>query len=72
MSAVIDAVVRRASAVTSHVRAVSRRQCAHHDVRDFNAAIYDTHKVLRRMIGEEVSIGTSLEPELLAVRMDAR
>ncbi|MEO8551965.1 MAG: ATP-binding protein [Kofleriaceae bacterium] len=66
----IEDAVHRATSLTRQLLAFSRKQATHPVVLDLNALISDTHKMLRRMVGEEVSIGTSLEPELAAVRMD--
>jgi PAS domain S-box-containing protein len=66
----IDDAVQRATSLTRQLLAFSRKQVTHPVVLDVNALISDTHKMLRRMVGEEISIGTSLEPELRAVRMD--
>ena len=66
----VDDAVQRATSLTRQLLAFSRKQVTHPVVLDVNALISDTHKMLRRMVGEEISIGTSLEPELRAVRMD--
>ncbi len=67
----IEAAVRRASSLTRQLLAFSRKQVIEPVVLDLNAAIVDTRKMLRRMVGEDVVIETSLEPELGCARIDA-
>jgi PAS domain S-box-containing protein len=66
----IDAAVTRATALTRQLLAFSRKQVVEPVVIDLNAAVTDTRKMLRRMVGEDVVIATSLEPELGHVRID--
>ncbi|HET9990254.1 MAG TPA: ATP-binding protein [Kofleriaceae bacterium] len=66
----IDDAVQRATSLTRQLLAFSRKQVTRPIVLDVNNAITDTHKMLRRMVGEDVAIETSLDPELEAVRID--
>ncbi|MEO8699462.1 MAG: ATP-binding protein [Kofleriaceae bacterium] len=66
----IQHAVDRASSLTRQLLAFSRRQIADPIVLDLNAAIADTRKMLRRMVGEDIVITTSLEPELGCARID--
>ena len=66
----IDAAVQRATSLTRQLLAFSRKQVAEPKVLDVNAAVQDTKKMLRRMVGEDVLLLTSLEPDVRAVRVD--
>jgi len=66
----IEAAVARASALTRQLLAFSRKEVVDPVVLDVNSAIADTRKMLRRMVGEDIVIETSLEPELLRVKID--
>jgi PAS domain S-box-containing protein len=66
----IESAVQRGSAMTRQLLAFSRKQVIEPIVLDLNAAVSDTRKMLRRMVGEDVSIQTSLEPELGRVLID--
>jgi PAS domain S-box-containing protein len=66
----IDAAVMRATSLTRQLLAFSRKQVIEPVVVDLNAAVGDTRKMLRRMLGEDISIATSLEPELGHVLID--
>src|SRR5665647_107714 len=66
----IDHAVRRATGLTRQLLAFSRKQVIEPVVLELNAAVNDTRKMLRRMVGEDVVIRTSLEPELGRVRID--
>ena len=66
----IDAAVTRATALTRQLLAFSRKQVVEPVVIDLNAAVTDARKMLRRMVGEDIVIATSLEPELGHVRID--
>src|SRR5205814_190535 len=48
-----------------------RRQLLQPAVLDLNAIVENNSKILRRVIGEDVELVTSLEPELGGVRADA-
>ncbi|HET7505332.1 MAG TPA: ATP-binding protein [Kofleriaceae bacterium] len=66
----IEGAVGRATAMTRQLLAFSRKQVTEPVVIDLNSAIADTRKMLRRMVGDDVVIATSLEPELGRVRID--
>jgi signal transduction histidine kinase/CheY-like chemotaxis protein len=62
--------VHRGTAMTHQLLAFSRKQAVVAVVLDLNAAINDTRKMLRRMVGEDIVIATSLEPDLGHARID--
>ena len=66
----IDAAVQRATGLTRQLLAFSRKQVIEPKVIDINAAVQETRKMLRRMVGEDVLLQTSLEPELGHVKVD--
>lgn len=66
----IDEAVRRATGLTRQLLAFSRKQVVEPVVLDLNVTISETRKMLRRMVGEDIVIETSLDPELGHVRID--
>jgi PAS domain S-box-containing protein len=66
----IDAAVTRATGLTRQLLAFSRKQVAEPKVIDINGAVNETRKMLRRMVGEDVLLTTSLDPDLRSVRID--
>jgi PAS domain S-box-containing protein len=66
----IDAAVTRATGLTRQLLAFSRKQAVEPIVINLNDAVKDTRKMLRRMVGEDVVITTSLDPELAAMKID--
>ncbi|HLL21865.1 MAG TPA: ATP-binding protein, partial [Kofleriaceae bacterium] len=66
----IENAVSRATSLTRQLLAFSRKQVIEPVVLDLNAAVSDTRKMLRRMVGDDISIVTSLEPELGHVLID--
>jgi two-component system, cell cycle sensor histidine kinase and response regulator CckA len=64
-----DAVVR-ASALTRQLLAFSRKQVAEAVVLDPNMVVTDTRKLLRRLVGNQIDVVTSLDPELRRTRID--
>lgn len=60
----------RAAALTSQLLAFSRRQVLQPRVQSLNALVTDTEAILRRLIGEDIEIVVSLDPELGNVRVD--
>jgi len=61
---------RRAAALTKQLLAFSRRQVLQPSVVDVNEVIVDIEKMLRRVIGEDVSLRTTLSPTIGRVRAD--
>jgi two-component system, cell cycle sensor histidine kinase and response regulator CckA len=66
----IEAAVNRAAALTRQLLAFSRKQVTEPKVVDLNAIVNETRKMLRRMVGEDVILSTSLDPDLGRVRVD--
>jgi PAS domain S-box-containing protein len=66
----IEAAVNRASSLTRQLLAFSRKEVIEPVVLDVNGAIAETRKMLRRMLGEDIVIETSLDPELHRTRID--
>ena len=66
----VDHAVERATGLTRQLLAFSRKQMVEPVVLDLNAVVIDTRKMLCRMIGEDISLETSLEPELRHVKID--
>jgi signal transduction histidine kinase/DNA-binding response OmpR family regulator len=70
----LDEIVRaadRATALTRQLLAFSRKQVLQPTLLDLNALVSDTTKMLRRLIGEDVTLVTALAPEPVPVRADA-
>jgi len=66
----IDEAVRRGTGLTHQLLAFSRKQEVEPVVLDLNTAVSDTRRMLQRMVGEDVVIATSLEPDLAHVKID--
>jgi CheY-like chemotaxis protein len=66
----IDAAVTRAFALTRQLLAFSRKQVVEPKVLDLNMTVNETRKMLRRLVGEDIVLTTSLEPDLGRVRAD--
>jgi two-component system, cell cycle sensor histidine kinase and response regulator CckA len=62
--------VDRATGLTRQLLAFSRRQVTEPRVMDLNQVVNETRKMLRRMLGEDIILSVSLEPELGHVRAD--
>ncbi len=67
----IERAVRRASGLTRQLLAFSRKQTVEPVTLDVNAGITETRKMLRRMVGDDIVVETSLDPELPRIRIDA-
>jgi PAS domain S-box-containing protein len=61
---------KRAATLTRQLLAFSRMQVLDPKVMNLNAAISDAEKLLRRLIGEDIELRTSLAPDLGRVRAD--
>ncbi len=67
----IEQAGRQAAALTHQLLAFGRRRVVCHAPLDVNATISDALKMLRRLVGEEVSIVARLAPDLGPVFADA-
>ena len=61
---------KRASSLTSQLLAFSRRQVLQPSVIDLNRVVSNTTKMLRRLIGEDIHLATTLSPDLGRVKID--
>ncbi len=61
---------QRAASLTRQLLAFSRQQVLEPKVLDLNHVISDTEKMLRRLVGEDISFVTRLEAHLGAVKAD--
>jgi len=66
----IKAATQRAASLTRKLLALSRRQVLEPKVLDVNAAVWETHKLLRRLIPGNIDLVPVLEPNLSPVRVD--
>jgi len=60
----------RASILTRHLLAFSRQQVIQREVLDLNTIITDTHKMLRRLVSEDIELITDLDPTLGQIKAD--
>ena len=60
----------RATALTRQLLAFSRQALLQPEVIDVNAVVLDTTKLLRRLIGEDIALSTTLDSQVAAVRAD--
>ncbi len=60
----------RATSLTRQLLAFGRRQVLQPQVLDLNAVVLNMDKMLRRLIGEDIQLITSLDPELWSVKVD--
>jgi two-component system cell cycle sensor histidine kinase/response regulator CckA len=67
----IAAAVQRGVAMTRQLLSFSRKQTPEPVILGPNAIVNDTRKMLQRMVGEDVVITTSLEPDLGRIKIDA-
>ena len=66
----ISKASERAASLTRQLLAFSRKQVMQPKVFDMNTVVSDLRKMLRRMIGEDVELRVSLEPELGNIKAD--
>jgi two-component system, cell cycle sensor histidine kinase and response regulator CckA len=66
----IKAATQRAASVTRQLLALSRRQVLEPKVLDINAVVWETHKLLRRLIPGNIDLVPVLEPNLQPVKVD--
>jgi len=61
----------RAASLTRQLLAFSRKQMLESKVLDLNALVADQEKMLHRLIGEDVTLTTVLDPKVYRVKADA-
>jgi len=66
----IEKAGHRAAGLTSQLLAFSRRQVIQLKVLDLNAVVVEVSKLLNRLIGEDIQLKTSLNPETGFVKAD--
>ena len=66
----IQHAAERAASLTKQLLAFSRQEVLVPRVLDLNVAISDTHKMLERLLGEDVMILTRLDPSVPNVKVD--
>jgi signal transduction histidine kinase len=69
IQAISDAAAR-AAALTRQLLAFSRKQVLQLQAVDVNAVVTDVEKMLRRLIGEDISLSTHLDPDLALISAD--
>ncbi|MBI5576818.1 MAG: PAS domain S-box protein [Deltaproteobacteria bacterium] len=63
-------VAGRAAGLTRQLLAFSRRQILQPRIIDLNAVVRDIDRMLRRLIGEDIDLFTSLDPDLRLTKAD--
>jgi len=66
----IAAASDRAAALTRQLLAFSRKQVMQPQIMDINAVIHDVENMLRRIIGEDIDLQTSLDPGVGTINAD--
>lgn len=69
-AAEIQGAATRAAGLTRQLLAFSRRQVLQPEVLDLNTTVIEMEKMLRRLVGEDMRMITSLDPHLGYVRAD--
>ena len=67
----IKALAVRGADLTRQILTVSRRQVVQHTALDVNATVISIDRLLRRLIGENISLKTELAPTAGCIRADA-
>ena len=66
----IEAATQSAASLTRQLLALSRRQVLEPKALDVNAVVWETHKLLRRLIPGNIDLVPVLEPNLQPVKVD--
>jgi nitrogen-specific signal transduction histidine kinase/ActR/RegA family two-component response regulator len=66
----IQKAAERATALTQQLLAFSRKQVLQPKVLDLNTVVTEVEKMLRRLIGEDIELATTLDPALGPVKAD--
>jgi PAS domain S-box-containing protein len=66
----INTAVQRASNLTRQLLAFSRRQVLDLKVVNLNDVVANIHKMIRRLIGEDIELDTSLDPLIGPIKVD--
>jgi PAS domain S-box-containing protein len=66
----VENAVTRGAALTHQLLAFSRRQLVAPVVLDLNSTVEETRKMLRRIVGDDVKLSCSLDPELRHATLD--
>jgi two-component system cell cycle sensor histidine kinase/response regulator CckA len=64
------AAAEKAASLTKQLLAFSRRQVVEPTIVDLNALVQDMHRMLARVIGEDIELQVRLSPGVSAVRVD--
>jgi PAS domain S-box-containing protein len=66
----IDGAALRASEFTKQLLAFSRQQVLRLEVTDLNSVVEETLRLLKRTIGEQIAVETSLDPDVGSILVD--
>ncbi|MCL4297881.1 MAG: PAS domain S-box protein [Anaerolineae bacterium] len=66
----IQRAAERATALTRHLLAFSRKQILAPTPLDLNSLVTNLHKMLERLIGEDITLSTVLQPDLWTITAD--
>src|SRR5690606_9912694 len=62
---------KRAAGLTRQLLAISRQRVVHHETLQLNEVVINLEKMLRRVIGEDISLITALASSLAPVKADS-